>query len=50
MLANDMEAECRYLKERNPNIRYKIYETGGHPLILSRAEEIAGAVTEFFAE
>lgn len=47
MLANDMEAECRRLHDLNPNISYKIYETGGHPLITSRAEEIAGVIKGF---
>ena len=41
MLANDMEAECRRLHRFNPGIRYKLYENGEHPLILSRAAELA---------
>ena len=47
MLANDMEGGCRRLCGLNPNIHYKLYETGEHPLILSRAEELAGDVRAF---
>ena len=47
MLANDMEAECRSLHEKNPYISYKIYDSGAHPLILSRAEEMAELIREF---
>lgn len=47
MLANDMDAECRHLHDLNPNISYKIYETGSHPLIVSRAEEIAQLIKDF---
>ena len=47
MLANDMEGECRRLCGLNPDIRYKLYETGEHPLILSRAEELARDVRAF---
>ena len=47
MLANDMEGECRRLCGLNPDIRYKLYETGEHPLILSRAEELAQDVRTF---
>ena len=32
MLANDMEGECRRLCGLNPDIRYKLYETGEHPV------------------
>ena len=47
MLANDMEGECRRLCGLNPNIYYKLYESGEHPLILSRAEELAEDVRTF---
>lgn len=47
MLANDMEEECRRLCGLNTNIRYKLYETGEHPLILSRAEELARDIRAF---
>lgn len=47
MLANDMAAECRRLHEANPNISYQIFDDGGHPLIATRAEEIAAAVKKF---
>ena len=47
MLANDMDGECRRLRERNPNISYQIYDTGGHPLIISQAEEIAARIKTF---
>ena len=47
MLANDMEGECRRLCGLNPNIHYKLYETGEHPLILSRAEELARDIRAF---
>lgn len=47
MLANDMEAECRRLHSRNPKISYQILETGAHPLIAARAEEMAGIIKDF---
>ena len=47
MLANDMDTECRHLHDLNRNISYKIYETGSHPLIVSRAEEIAQLIKDF---
>ena len=47
MLANDMEAECRRLHRFNPGIRYKLYENGEHPLILSRAAELAQEIKAF---
>lgn len=47
MLANDMDAKCKYLHDRNPNISYEIYDTGAHPLIASRAEEIAELIKDF---
>lgn len=50
MLANDMEAECRRLHEANPDISYHVFDTGGHPLIATRAEEIAGIVREFLCD
>ena len=50
MLANDMEAECRRLHEANPDISYHVFDTGGHPLIATRAEEIAGIVKEFLCD
>lgn len=50
MLGNDMEAECRLLQEKNPGIQYQIYETGSHPLIASRAEEIARRIKAFWRE
>lgn len=50
MLANNMEAECRRLHEANPDISYHVFDTGGHPLIATRAEEIAGIVREFFGD
>lgn len=50
MLANDMEAECRRLHEANPDISYHVFDTGGHPLIATRAEEIAGIVRGFLCD
>lgn len=50
MLSNDMEAECRRLRARNPQIQYEIYDTGAHPLLLSRAEELAERVRAFLQE
>lgn len=50
MLANDMAAECAQLSAANPLIRYKIYEDGAHPLILSKAEEIARVGKRFLLE
>ena len=47
MLSNDMEAECRRLRGQNPNIHSRIYDTGGHPLILTRAEELADEIMAF---
>lgn len=47
MLANDMETECKHLHELNPKISYKIYDTGAHPLIASRAEEVAKLIKTF---
>lgn len=47
MLANDMEAECKHLHELNPQISYKIYDSGTHPLIASRAEDIAKIIKAF---
>lgn len=48
MLANDMAQECRDLHSKNPNIQYRLFDWGEHPLILSRAEEMAGAIKAFF--
>ena len=42
MLMPEMDAVCRRLSGSNPLIRCKLYDTGAHPLICSRAEEIAG--------
>jgi len=50
MLANDMDTECRHLHDLNSNISYKIYETGSHPLIVSRAEEIAQLIKAFLVK
>lgn len=50
MLANDMEAECRRLHEANPDISYHVFDTGGHPLIATRAEEIARIIKEFLCD
>ena len=47
MLSNDMETECWRLQEQNPNIHSRIYDTGGHPLILTRADELAGEIIPF---
>ena len=47
MLANDMAEECRRLHEANPHISYQIFDTGGHPLIATRAEETAKVIKEF---
>ena len=47
MLANDMAEECRRLHEANPHISYQILDTGGHPLIATRAEETAKVIKEF---
>ena len=47
MLANDMDSQCRLLHRCNPNIHYQIYETGAHPLIASRAEDLAQLIKAF---
>ena len=43
----DLDTECRHLHDLNRNNSYKIYETGSHPLIVSRAEEIAQLIKDF---
>ena len=43
----DLDTECRHLQDLNRNNSYKIYETGSHPLIVSRAEEIAQLIKDF---
>ncbi len=50
MLSGRMVAECATLSAANPLIEYKIYESGGHPLIATRAEEIADVVKAFIAK
>ena len=50
MLANDMASECRDLHSKSPNIQYRLFDWGEHPLILSRAEEMADAIKAFFLE
>lgn len=47
MIFNDMETECRNFSKANPLISYKIYDKGGHPLILSRAEDMAQDIKKF---
>lgn len=47
MLVNDLDAECQRLRERNPLIQYRLYDTGAHPLLLSRAEELAEQIRAF---
>lgn len=47
MLANDMETECQQLHELNPLISYKIYDSGPHRLIASRAEEMSKNIKTF---
>lgn len=47
MFAKHMDVECGRLHDRNPGIRCQIYNTGAHPLILSRAEEITEAIKGF---
>lgn len=44
MLFNDMEGECRRLSSANGVITYTVFEKGGHPLILSRAEDMASVI------
>ena len=47
MLMPEMDTVCRRLSGSNPLIRCKLYDTGAHPLICSRAEEIAGVIRHF---
>ena len=47
LLAKDMDAECKHLCDSSPLIQCKIYDTGSHPLIYSRAEEIAAVIKDF---
>lgn len=47
MLSGGVVAECPTLSAANPLIRCKIYESGGHPLIATRAEEIAAVIRAF---
>lgn len=47
MLSNNMEEECKHLHELNPQISYRIFDEGTHPLIASRADEVAGLIKTF---
>ncbi len=47
MLFNDVEKECIKLNGMNPIISYKIYDEGGHPLIMTRAENMAETIKKF---
>ncbi len=47
MLHNNTLAECARLHSCNPLIEYQIFEQGAHPLLLSRAEEIAELIKNF---
>ncbi len=48
MLLRDMDAVCRRLSGSNPHIHCQFYETGAHPLLCSRPEEMAAAIQNFF--
>ena len=50
MLFNDMESECKKLSDKNANITAVIFDAGGHPLILSRAEDMASLIREYLSE
>ncbi len=50
MLFNDMESECTKFSKVNPLISYRIYDKGGHPLILSRAENMAEDIKRFISD
>ena len=47
MLSNNMEEECKHLHELNPQISYRIFDEGTHPLIASRADEVARLIKTF---
>ncbi len=47
MLQNNALSECARLRSCNPLIEYQIFEQGAHPLLLSRAEEIAELIKNF---
>lgn len=50
MLHNDAPTECARLHSRNPLIEYRIFEQGAHPLLTSRAEEIAELIKSFLQQ
>lgn len=50
MLMPEMDTVCRRLSGSNPLIRCKLYDTGAHPLICSRAEEIAPVIQDFLTQ
>lgn len=47
MLNNDLDKEFSQIAANNFLIQYKIFETGAHPLILSRAKDIFKTVKDF---
>ncbi|HIW58052.1 MAG TPA: alpha/beta hydrolase [Firmicutes bacterium] len=50
MCRTDLEQEYREMARLIPNAAVHIFERGGHPAILSNAEEAAEAITEFIAD
>lgn len=50
MCRSDLEQEYREMARLIPNAAVHIFERGGHPAILSNAEEAAEAITEFIAD
>lgn len=50
MLSGHCIRESSRWQSTAPQITCRIFETGGHPLIYSRAEELAAQICEFFEE
>jgi len=50
MLQNDVAADCALWQASNPLINYQVFAHGAHPLINSRAEEIASLVKIFLLD
>ena len=47
MLSNSISKKCKHLHESNANISYNIFVEEAHPLIASRAGEVAGLIKTF---
>ena len=47
MISSDIKSECERIHSINPEICFKAFDRGGHPLILTRAEEMADLIKKF---